>query len=247
MYAIIITYRNAIKFEKEVPWDHFKSGIQKPFYSKFCLSSCVDMPLPSVHVFMISARQDTTLDSWNSTSQSNSIQTTLLKTLKLSQSYINQCQVDKWHNRLFFTYQQIFKQLLEDYPKDQGFIICEDDVLLLDATLLRKNVCVAQSYQFYSFYRTPSQNGSCLYEYGTQAFWIRRELMQQIIDVPKSTFCRLPIDIYISSLGPWYVTKDEVVRHIGIRTNLSHEAKKEKEVGQNGKTRRLGLRESTSS
>lgn len=63
----------------------------------------------------------------------------------------------------------------------------------------------------------PPLTTSCMYLHGTVAFYIRRDMMEQIISVEKrrGEFCRFPIDMYISRLGPWYATRRDVVGHLG--------------------------------
>jgi hypothetical protein len=81
--------------------------------------------------------------------------------------------------------------------------------------------------QFYSLYRSPLQQrrqwwwwrmnskSSCVYQHGTVAFYIRRQLMKQIVNEHmRSLFCRFPIDMYISNFGPWYATRREIVGHL---------------------------------
>lgn len=145
------------------------------------------------------------------------------------------CRKIKWEQRLFYVYQHIFNDLLITYPHDDGFVIIEDDATLLNPTALAKEVCNVhhQKIQFYSLYKSPLQHRwrwwrimstkqqppppSCIYQHGTVAFYIRRQLMQQIVNEHRrSFFCRFPIDMYISKYGPWYATRNEVVGHLGL-------------------------------
>mmetsp|Transcript_7692 Transcript_7692/g.15706 ORF Transcript_7692/g.15706 Transcript_7692/m.15706 type:complete len:468 (+) Transcript_7692:275-1678(+) len=145
------------------------------------------------------------------------------------------CRKIKWEQRLFHVYQHVFRELLATYPNDDGFVIIEDDATLLNPSALAVEVCHAhdQQIQFYSLYRSPLQQQphqwwrvmffpkqssppSCVYRHGTVAFYIQRELMQQIVNERRrSFFCRFPIDMYISKFGPWYATRNEVVGHLG--------------------------------
>ena len=57
------------------------------------------------------------------------------------------------------------------------------------------------------------QYESCVYEHGTQTFYIRRELVEKLAAVDKFVYCRFAIDIYISSLGPWFSSTNNIVEH----------------------------------
>jgi hypothetical protein len=138
------------------------------------------------------------------------------------------CRKIKWEQRLFYVYQRVFSDLLIKYPTDDGFIIVEDDAVLLNPNVFAEEACHAhhQKFQFYSFYKSPLQqytlfsfrrnSSSCTYRHGTVAFYIQRHLMERIVNEHRrSMFCRFPIDMYISKLGPWYATRREVVGHLG--------------------------------
>ena len=119
--------------------------------------------------------------------------------------------------RIFYAYKKVFKAVLSEYPDDKDFIFIEDDVQLLDFQKLHSETCMARmkGLQFYSLYHTPSQNSSCVYEWGTQAFYIRRRQTEKFAAVDNFVYCRLPIDMYIASLGPWFSTTSDVVAHTG--------------------------------
>jgi len=134
------------------------------------------------------------------------------------------CRKMKWEHRLFAVYQTIFSHLLATYPKDPGFVIIEDDAVLMSPYDFVDEVCHAHSKQmvFYSLYRSPSQwrgkmrSPSCIYVHGTVAFYIQRSLMEVIVrEQRRDWFCRFPIDMYISSMGPWYASTREIVGHLG--------------------------------
>lgn len=139
------------------------------------------------------------------------------------------CRKIKWEQRLFYVYQRVFSDLLIKYPTDDGFIIVEDDAVLLNPNVFAEEACHAhyqQKFPFYSLYKSPLQqhtrfsfrrnSSSCTYRHGTVAFYTQRHLMEQIVNEHRrSMFCRFPIDMYISKLGPWYATKREVVGHLG--------------------------------
>jgi hypothetical protein len=144
--------------------------------------------------------------------------------------YANSCRRIKWEHRLFAVYQSIFADLLLTYPTDTGFVIVEDDAILKNTHLFFREVCNAQRYEleFYSLYRSPLQHfrgwtrggyspPSCVYLHGTVAFYVRRSIMETIVNERRRAyFCRFPIDMYISKLGPWYSTREEIVGHSGV-------------------------------
>ena len=133
------------------------------------------------------------------------------------------CRKIKWEHRLFAVYQSIFANLLSTYTNDTGFVIVEDDAVLKNSHFFMQEVCNAQYFQlqFYSLYRSPLQwkgrrgsSPSCIYLHGTVAFYIRRSIMERIVNERRrSYFCRFPIDMYISKLGPWFSTRRELVGH----------------------------------
>ena len=133
------------------------------------------------------------------------------------------CRKMKWEHRLVFVYQTVFASLLETYPNDTGFVIIEDDAILISPHFFAKEVCGAHRLQlgFYSLYRSPLQKkgksssiSSCMYKHGTVAFYIQRSIMEKIVNEQRrSQFCRFPIDMYISKLGPWYSTRRDIVGH----------------------------------
>ena len=132
------------------------------------------------------------------------------------------CRQLKWEHRLFDVYQTVFASLLKTYPNDTGFVIIEDDAVLISPLALVHEVCGAHHLRlgFYSLYRSPLQKkdkssiSSCMYKHGTVAFYIQRSIMEKIVhEQRRSQFCRFPIDMYISKLGPWYSTRREIVGH----------------------------------
>ena len=202
-------------------------------------------------IFMIGARDkdEDTFDAWKQNiSQSKHQQPYIerINTLKISNQYalgggklrnsisnLNStieltkqkqylCRSMKWEHRLFSCYQSVFANLLETYPNETGFVIVEDDAILISSQAFAKEVCGAHHLRlgFYSLYRSPLQmNGknsisSCMYKHGTVAFYIQRSIMEKIVNEQRrSQFCRFPIDMYISKLGPWYSTRREIVGH----------------------------------
>ena len=162
-----------------------------------------------------------------------------INTLDISNQYATSgnklCRKTKWEHRLFAVYQYIFTNLLVTYPNDSGFVIIEDDAILRNVNYLIQDVCYAQRHKldFYSLYRSPvqlrkrwrswweqhsssssSSLPSCIYQHGTVAFYIRRTMMEKIVNEHRRNyFCRFPIDMYISKHGPWYATRREIVGH----------------------------------
>lgn len=134
------------------------------------------------------------------------------------------CRKMKWEHRLFAVYQTVFSQLLSTYPHDPGFVIVEDDAVLKNPNAFVQEVCNAHHHQleFYSLYRSPLQwkgrrSSSCIYLHGTVAFYIRRPIMEKIVNERRrGWFCRFPIDMYISKMGPWYATRRDVVDHLDL-------------------------------
>lgn len=136
------------------------------------------------------------------------------------------CRKMKWEHRLFAVYQTIFSHLLASYPNDSGFVVIEDDAVLNQTEAFLEEVCNArnENMEFYSLYQSPKQwrgvrrHPSCIYIHGTVAFYIQRTFMQKIINERRREwFCRFPIDMYISIMGPWYATTREIVGHSGAR------------------------------
>jgi len=135
------------------------------------------------------------------------------------------CRKLKWEHRLFAVYQKVFSRLLSSFPDEEGFVIIEDDAILKDINAFVSEVCHAhhQELEFYSLYRSPlqvkgkQQLSSCIYLHGTVAFYIRRSIMETIVNEHRrSRFCRFPIDMYISKMGPWYATRREIVGHLDL-------------------------------
>lgn len=134
------------------------------------------------------------------------------------------CRKMKWEQRLFVVYQSVFQKILHQYPEEEGFVIIEDDAILKSPKMFAEEVCNVHRWRmiFYSLYRSPLQSKSawgrspsCIYRHGTVAFYIRRPMMEQIVkERRRSLFCRFPIDMYISRLGPWYASRREVVGHL---------------------------------
>jgi hypothetical protein len=173
-------------------------------------------PLPQSTAFTDTQLHLNSTSMVEASSYSNTLQ-------KASDGRQDLCRKIKWEHRLFAVYQSIFTNLLSNYPNDSGFVLVEDDAVLKNPHYFMQEVCKAHFYQlqFYSLYRSPSQwrgrsrtSSSCIYQHGTVAFYIRRSVMERIVNERRRAyFCRFPIDMYISKLGPWYSTRREVVGH----------------------------------
>ena len=117
--------------------------------------------------------------------------------------------------RLFDTYRWMFEAaLLESGGADTettnggGFVFVEDDAELIDRRGFSRDVCAAASdgLSFFSLFGSGS-SGGCSYMHGTVAFYASRSFMEKIVHTGRRSdhdvACRLPIDLYIASLGPW--------------------------------------------
>lgn len=198
------------------PLDHLPSNVMKPFYRLQCpdMSESITCKMPKM--MMISARPKEkrihSALSWSSQ------KIDIINTTILSQNYVktnNECAKITFGNKLFYVYRQVFKQVLKDHPDHMDFIFVEDDVVLLNFEALRSETCHARAngLNFYSFGKTKSQGDSCVYEFGTVAFYIRRELVEHVSLVDAGEFCRKPIDMYIAAAGPWFASVRDIVKH----------------------------------
>ena len=233
-YYFLWSYNEAYKrIEDEAPFDHTYSVLLKPFYRLSCPMNNIDKNCAqSRPIYLIHARPSDTqflrvLDSWR---KSFNKEISIINTYNMSLSYHNtKCLHFHWHQRLFYVYQQVFAQVLQDHEDisplsdNKGFIFIEDDVLLRNSTSFSNHLCIAQQYEFYSFFDTDYT--TCLYQYGSPAFYIKQSLMKKIVnDISTDLFCRLPFDMYIASMGPWYKVSSRdgvVVQHIGSRFHVS--------------------------
>ena len=218
LWYLHMTY---VRRQRESPFDHLPSLLLKPYYklkcpktSHFAVSNC---SLP--RIFMINARPDEesrfAKESWKEQNY-KLIDTKQISTFITDHSI---CYKETWSNRLFSIYQRVFRDILNKYADDEDFIFIEDDVLLLDSKSFREEACMARNSQleFYSFHKAPSQQ-SCLYHHGTLSFYTSRTFLEHLAkSVPVRELCRLPIDIYIASTGPWFSTLTRIVKHNATR------------------------------
>ena len=129
---------------------------------------------------------------------------------------VYECSEITWENNLFNIYLAVFATILEKYHKQQDFIIVEDDAELVDAKQMLVESCMARQYQytFYSFFRTENQEDSCMYQYGMVSFYVNRQFITTFLDdVDAKTVCYIPIDMYIAMNGPWYGTRNKIIKH----------------------------------
>ncbi|DAZ94479.1 TPA: hypothetical protein N0F65_003413 [Lagenidium giganteum] len=140
---------------------------------------------------------------------------------QLEPRVVAECPDHAWAHRLFLIYQTVFEDVLKRFPQESDFVFLEDDALLVDASVFEFEVCRAQveEHAFFSLYRASRQD-SCIYHSGTVAFYITKPVMEEVIRVGTATSCRLPIDIFLATNGPWYATAEDIVRHHSVRTKL---------------------------
>ena len=201
--------------QKESPFDHWKTTLLNPLFQLRCPVSQGTSNCSSPKIFMISARPEhqrrSSWESWKNHGV-NMIDTKRISDLITDNSI---CKKQTWSNRLFSIYQKVFRDVLKKYTEDKDFIFVEDDVVLVDLREIMAEICMAQKLEFgfYSFYKPQSQK-SCLYHHGTLCFYISRSYLEHLAKyVDQRDFCRLPIDIYIASSGPWYSTTKIIVKH----------------------------------
>ena len=212
--------------QKESPFDHFTSKLFKPYYLLRCPDvnqhSYLNCTLPKM--FMISARPEEERQESQASWSYHNVNRIDTRSLSTNLTLHPECSKLTWSNRLFSIYRAVFKDVLESSMDEKDFIFIEDDVLLLDFESLQKEACLARQDElpFYSFYKPSAQGRSCLYQHGTLAFYANHQFLHHLTnDVSKSKLCRLPIDMYIASIGPWYSTTKDIVKHNAIsRFNL---------------------------
>jgi hypothetical protein len=213
-----------VKSQRESPWDHSLSNVRKLFHV-----SCLTEP-PQAHrlcrvppLFILSGRllihSETPRSSWAEMKP---------ETWNATAAVLPSagCQHTTWANHLFEIYSEMFQDVLKRFPTQQEFIFIEDDAFLVDKERFRREACwwslihIGRGQQkslFYSFFN-PEPNHSnrwsrCFYQWGTQAFLANRQLMRSVIRAPAQSRCRLPIDMFIASIGPWYASQHKIVEH----------------------------------
>ena len=226
IFMILFFHEGQICSKKECPFHHIKSNMLKPFYMFSCpktfpsnsgfYSTCSTLPL----IIMISARPiEQRLKAANSWKNQDLI---FFNTTTLEQS-VFKCSPVTFSNKLFNIYLYVFASILEKYPNQEDFIIVEDDAELVSEDKMRIESCLARQYQytFYSFFRTKFQEDSCMYQHGTVAFYVKRQFINTLLNnVDATTVCFIPIDMYISMRGPWYATKNNIIKHNSRRFQL---------------------------
>lgn len=212
--------------QKESPFDHLTAKLFKPYYSLRCPGvnqhSHLNCTLPKM--FMISARPEAERRQSQTSWSHHNVNRIDTGSLSRNLTTHSECSKPTWSNRLFSIYRTVFRDILGNNMDDKDFIFIEDDVLLMDFESLQKETCLARQnrLQFYSFFKPSAQGQSCLYQHGTLAFYANHHFLHHLThDVSQSKLCRLPIDMYIASIGPWYSTTKEIVKHNAIsRFNL---------------------------
>jgi hypothetical protein len=203
-----------IRQEQESPFDFVQTTVLSPIYSAVCPQSQRQCTV-NFTLYVLNARplENTTFSDWNnSLLSSGSHRLEILNTTGMSRAYKNtRCAKLQWHHRLNFVYQSVFRQVMQDNPENEGFFFTEDDAVLENWAGYHEEACIAQSFEFYSFFKTSGT--TCIYRHGTVAFYIKKSLMMRFINVDSSTFCRLPIDMFFASLGPWYTSINSTVTH----------------------------------
>ena len=86
---------------------------------------------------------------------------------------------------------------------------------------MQVETCLAREkgFQFYSLYLTEEQGDSCLYQRGTVAFYVNQRFIKTLLEDVKvhNKFCYIPIDMYIAMHGPWYSTRNNIIKHNSTR------------------------------
>lgn len=216
IFSLWCVHIDYVMNELQSPLDHLPSNVMKPFYRLQCPDMSENLMCEMPKMFMISARPKE--ERIHSALSWDSQKIYFVNTTSLSRNYVKsntECAKKTFGNRLFYVYRKVFKETLKKYPNDPDFIFVEDDVVLLDFGLLKSETCHARFHElaFYSFGRTESQGDSCVYEFGTVAFFIRRDLMEHLSLVGPDQFCRKPIDMYIAAAGPWFASIRDIVKH----------------------------------
>ena len=212
--------------EQESVLDHTRSVFMKAMYRWMCPkqstnhdnAKCPALP-PIIMLNARTHRPPASILSWDHISD----QLVLYNTSQLSLTYkiVPGCRTSSWRARLFAIYQHIFQEIINQnqYKNVTHFIFVEDDAILTSFDLLQQEVCLAQMNQlpFYSLFQTNTQT-SCLYDSGTVAFYLTRSfIIEKLLHVDLSSKCRLGIDMYIASIGPWFATTKSVIKHNGTR------------------------------
>jgi len=215
--------------ESEAPLDHLFPTLLWPFLIwQGCPASdpkAQQQPLEDViPMVMISARPKEQVDPILLTWTKAGFPVQLFNTSDFSRTYENtRCLQLTFKSRLFAVYQHVLETILQRSKNDSSthqsefLVTIEDDVKLLDAARFRAELQHAyqQRYDYYSF--TKNHDRGCIYEFGTPAQLWGPGVIQSVLNAPTGSFCRLPIDMYVATLGPWFVTRRRLVQHVGKR------------------------------
>jgi hypothetical protein len=207
---------------------HLRSNLMKPFYLFECPPFAPVSPTKKVvPMFLIGGRDNSTrqlaLQSWPSASLIAVNTSSLSRDLLDPNKSVNPCTNRSFENALVAVYLKVFTDVLNHskWTKHDIFMFVEDDVVLLEWAWLQLEVAAAmeRSADFYSLYKTPNST-NCIYNWGTQAFTFSRAFMRTLVALDQHKRCMHAIDMIIASMGPFYVTQREIVRHIGQRLQL---------------------------
>eukprot|EP01068_Selenidium_serpulae_P006043 Selendium_serpulae@DN4273_c0_g1_i1.p1 len=124
-------------------------------------------------------------------------------------------------------------------------LLLQDDALLLDPTTLAAEVTHVlrqndeQTFGFYSLLPTGGASAwtgerrglrrrrSCVYDYSAVAGLYSAQFLKQMgdrLETNDDAFCRYGFDINLAMMGPWYVTRNDVLKHVGTRLWVEAEA-----------------------
>jgi hypothetical protein len=244
-----------VRSEERAPWDLELSHFKWKFYTR-CpkqpppISTTCDLPKLFVLCGRPAAESAETRATWDWLEPEVWNFTTSLAKLHPSQG----CQRATWKNQLHGAYREMFQDVLAKFPQN-GFLFVEDDVSLVDRQRFQQEACrwarqgntVGRNKAlFYSFFKTSndlSKSPYCFYNYGTQAFYATRKLMTAVVQAPTRTRCRMPIDVYIHSIGPWYATQFTIIRHGSLEsTKRTLDPKNLTTANQNAQQKRVHVK-----
>lgn len=215
-------HRSYVQGQKESPFDHVLATLKKVPLAGWCPRlqddvrqedhACEELP----PMFMINGRPThlrpkESILTWQNVTQLQAIDTS---TFSMNVTAVGGCKFPTWTNHLFHIYKEVFAYVLERYPSP-AFVFVEDDTILSSLRELKREMCMARlnNLPFYSFYTTELQGSSCIYTHGMCGFYAKRELLRKVIAAPFEDACRLGVDIYIASIGPWFASTGRVIQH----------------------------------
>lgn len=234
--------------EVDAPLDHWASSVQKPWYAltcpKFSSLGRDSDPDPTlldpIPIWMISARPFSQVASVLSSWTEQGFNVELVNTTEWSTNHakaeaVESCQRPSFGARLFSVYRRaLSERFLSNASTTARYthaVLLEDDARLVDGTALRRELgwAVSHNVDYYSFFAVGSDDNdattapirSCVYDHGTVAQVLSRRFAERLVHhVDRKSLCRLPIDLWIAKHGPWYVTRQKLVEHVGTRLHL---------------------------